>query len=486
MSALAAQPASAAAKPAGTAAADRVPLPAMLACGAGQAVDNTAIYLPKGMASPVFNMTLGIAPSQLSFLFMFFRLWEAFTDPIIGWISDQTRSRFGRRKPYILIGGILTGLAFPLMWFVPRTWSPGAMVWWLLVTGLILYTCFTVWAIPYGGLVTELTRDYDERSRVSAMRMYFARGATLAIGWAWAFTQLPWFNNLVTGKPDTLTGMRTLSIIVGAVLVVCAILPVFFAKEERYADAVAGGKTPFWTSIGQTMKNRPFLILIGVMMFYAAGIWTTGGLTIYLVRYHVYAGDAKAASIMTGWVATVGNLVGLFSVPVFTKVCIKIGKTRTLFLSILITAASSLVTWVTYSPEWPWLMLISAVLSAVGNVVMFIALPAMCMDVVDYDELHTGKRREGIYSAAFGWWIKCGAAVGFGLTGPLLEWTGFLASLGANQTPQAIFRLRVIFAILPVVALLSSLVLLRFYKLSRIRMDEIRHELEQRHATTPA
>ena len=180
-----------------TAAADRVSNPAKLACGAAGMADNLTVYLPKQIANPVFNMALGVAPSHISFLFMVFRLWDAFTNPLVGWISDQTRSRFGRRKPYILIGGLLLGMAFPLMWFVPRTWSPAAMVWWVLVTGLWMYACYAVWSVPFYGLVSELTRDYHERTRVTAVRAFFQKAAALGIGWAWAFTQLDCFKNPV-------------------------------------------------------------------------------------------------------------------------------------------------------------------------------------------------------------------------------------------------------------------------------------------------
>jgi GPH family glycoside/pentoside/hexuronide:cation symporter len=480
---MSAAPAAPASKPASAPKPDGVPVGVKLACGAPQMVDNLSIYLPKQMASPVFNMAMGVAPSQLSFLFMLFRFWDAFTNPLVGWLSDQTRSRFGRRKPYILIGGILTATAFPLMWFVPRSWSTSAMGWWVMATGLWLYACYSVWNVPYNGLVTELTRDYNERTRISAIRGFFAKTATIAIGWSWAFTQLPCFNDPATGKPDTLSGMRTLSLIVGAVILVCAVLPVFFAKEERYADALAGGKTPFWKSLGHTLSNRPFLILIGVVLLYAAGIFTTGGLTIYVVRYHVYGGDAKTASIMTGWIATIANIAGLISVPIFSKICVKIGKTRTLVISVLLVSTASVLTWVTYTPSNPWFILFSAVLGIPGHTALWIALPAMSADTVDYDELHTGRRNEGMYSAMFGWWMKCGAAVGFGLTGPLLEWTGFLASLGNAQTPEALFRLRALFAFLPAAAMLSSLILLRFYKLSPARMTEVRSELERRRAT---
>ncbi|MEI6198221.1 MAG: MFS transporter, partial [Verrucomicrobiota bacterium] len=116
-----------------------------------------------------------------------------------------------------------------------------------------------------------------------------------------------------------------------------------------------------------------------------------------------------------------------------------------------------------------------------GQTALWIALPAMGIDAIDCDEVQTGQRREGMYSAAFNWWMKCGMAVGFGLTGPILEWTGFLSSLGNNQSPEAIFRLRLIFAIVPAAALLSSLLLLRHYQLSPARMKEIRQELDQRH-----
>lgn len=460
---------------------DKVPMQTKLAYGAAGMVDGWGNYVPKSMANQVFNMTLGMSPAYISIAFLVFRLWDACTDPIMGWLSDRTRTRWGRRRPFILLGGVLTALLFPLIWFVPAGWSEPSMVAWLIGTGVLFYTAFTIWAMPYQSLLLEMTPDTHERTRVTAIRAYISKIGALGMGWIWAITQLPFFTDPATGKADTLLGMRTVSIVLAVLILVLATLPFFFVKERYYAQAVKSGrKESLIASLGQTFRNRPFVLLIGATITFSIGSNMTNGFGVYVNTYYVQGGDKAAASIMTGWVNTVSLITGMASIPLFTWLTRRVGKHVTLMIAMGVLAFSSLITWWTYNPAYPWLVLVNAVLNSPGMTGMWLVIPSMTADVVDQDELQTGERREGGYAAVYSWVIKASIAIGYGLSGPLLEITGFDAKLGAAQLPEALHSMRLWNAFIPAASMAAAFFFIVRYPLTSARMDEIRATLESR------
>ena len=218
---------------------DRVPVPTKLAYGAGGMVIIFLGHLPKNLATPIFVVALGLSPSLVSVAMLIFRVYEAVANPVTGWISDNTRSRWGRRRPFLFAGATLAGLVLPVMWFVSPGWSPNTQMIWFIGTGLVLYTFTSIFAMPYESLNFELTPDYNERTSVTSYKAFFQKIAIMVVSWAWFITQLPMFTNAVTGKPDAISGARALSVVVGLAVVGVGMLPVFFdrASVSAFADA---------------------------------------------------------------------------------------------------------------------------------------------------------------------------------------------------------------------------------------------------------
>ena len=204
-----------------------VPLGTKVAAGAGEAVINVGINLPKNFAFPIYNLILGVNPTLLGIALFIPRIWDAVLDPLMGSISDNTRSRWGRRKPYMLAGGLLTALAVGLLCFFPRGmherlgegvmfgFSHGDLFYagYLMVMSMLFYTVMTVFAVPYGALTMELTSDYADRTRVMSFRTFFTYGSGLLIGWLYAIASADWaiLKDPVTGQPDRSAG-RTRSV----------------------------------------------------------------------------------------------------------------------------------------------------------------------------------------------------------------------------------------------------------------------------------
>ncbi|HEX2100184.1 MAG TPA: MFS transporter, partial [Candidatus Synoicihabitans sp.] len=150
-------------------------------------------------AVPVYQMTLQLDPALLALALAIPRFWDAMTDPAMGVISDNTHSRWGRRRPYIVIGAILQGLAFGLIWMVPGSWGQGATAAWLVVTLLLFYSCFTVYSVPLYSLTYEMTPDYQERTRVAAFSGFFDKSGEFVYQWIFPLTQLALFSSVLMG-----------------------------------------------------------------------------------------------------------------------------------------------------------------------------------------------------------------------------------------------------------------------------------------------
>jgi len=457
---------------------DRVPFVQKASYGIGGTTENLASSLTQQMITPVFNIGLGISPTILGVVLMIFRLWDALADPVMGNISDNTRTRWGRRRPYIVVGGILTGLAFPLMWQARAEWGQPAIIAYAIVTGLLFYTAFTIWAMPYYSLGMEMTPDYDERTRVVAYRAFFSKFVGLVSGWIMALISLPMFAGS-NGEPDLAAGMRSAGWVIGAIILVVAVLPGLFVRERYYAETRSQPKIPLLKSFKETLHCRPFLVIMAIVIIQAQGYGLVGALGLYLNIYHVHAGDVQAASIIEGLKATACFLPGLLGVPLWTWFSEKFGKTNALAATLIIGMVANAMMYFCYTPAHPYLQILpSLLMSAFGYAVWMIA-PSMQADIVDYDELQTRERREGSFSAVFSWSLKFSGTLTAALSGLIIVWSGFdVQKYGPNQPAEVMRTMLAWYAFVPLGFCLLALFLLKLYPLTRERMHLIRTQLE--------
>jgi GPH family glycoside/pentoside/hexuronide:cation symporter len=233
---------------------DRVPLGQKLAYGAGNMVEHLTVHIPLAIFMPVFNIGLGLDPIILGMMLASWRIYDAILDPIMGAISDNTRSRWGRRRPYIVAGSILTALFFPLMWWVPVQSSETFKYVWIFLSGLLVYAGFTVWATPYYSLQLEMTPDYNERTNVSAYRAFAGKLITMAGSWVLAIASSGMFAD-ASGEADIPNGMRWVSLGMAALMIGVGVLPGFFNRERYYeGEASKQDKQKFWPSLKQTIS----------------------------------------------------------------------------------------------------------------------------------------------------------------------------------------------------------------------------------------
>jgi GPH family glycoside/pentoside/hexuronide:cation symporter len=459
---------------------DRVSFWLKSAYGASGAVNYFGSQLLKVLSAAIFVAGMGMSPGHIGWVFLVFRLWDACLYPFMGWISDNTRTRWGRRRPWVLVGGLLTGLIFPLLWLGQPNWSEFGKLAYLVGVGLVFYAAFTIWVMPFTSMLPEMTPDSDERTSISAYLAFFGKLAAITGTWIWSITQLPIFNDPITGQPDSLHGMRVVGMVLGLLIMMLSVLPAFLIKERNPDFIAKQPKEPFWPTFISTFQNIPFRVLATFAVIFGFCINLVQGQMFFLRTYYVLAGDTVFSAKQIGVEGTLSMGLGIAAIPFFTWLCRQIGKKETLIVSTCLILVATWLSWITYTPKYPWLALVTGVLLSPGYTGMWLVIPSMIGDVVDSEELRCGNRREGGFNAIFAWMGKASTSLAYGLAGMIVVWCGFEIAKKANQSPAAFLNIRLCFAILPTLFLVPGMILLASYPLSRRRMEEIRAELETR------
>jgi GPH family glycoside/pentoside/hexuronide:cation symporter len=463
---------------------DKVPLPAKAAYALGGTTDIFGHWLYNGLANPVFNVFLGLSPTQVSMSLGISRAIDAFTDPLFGWISDNTRSRWGRRRPYILFGSLIAGIGLPCLFLAQPGWSNAQIFAFMLISAGLYAPLISAYNMPYQSLGAELTPDYNERTSVLSWKAVIQKLSGMLLGAGVWFITLPYWNDPVTHQPNLARGAVWFAAICGFLMMVSGIANFVFVKERYYAKASSQGKVGAWNMVRSTLSCKPYLVLLGTAAVYAIPTGLIGSLGFYIGTYYVFHGDMALQGSFGFWGQVAYAVCGIAGVPAASYLAKRLGKPKALTYTLAAGLVAFGSSWWLYDPAHPWLSVVQTGLNGFSATGLWVVLPSMCVDVVDYDELTSHQRREGAYSSMFSWVLKCGMSVSMMIVGPLLdEVSGFDAKLGGNQTEETILWIRGLFTGIPVVALLIALLLIQFYPLTRERMHEIRTQLEARRGT---
>ena len=458
-----------------TAEKDRVSHGEKLAYGVGAIAENTMQNGINNMANPFFNVALGVSPALLGIATSVFRLWEAATDPVMGVISDRTESRFGRRKPYIIAGAVLTGLLFALMWWCPRGMSTTFYFGWFTLLSILFYTAFTIFGIPFVALGYEMSSDYHERTRIMSYRTWFSSLGGICIQWLFWLTQRSVFK-------DTVDGMRWVGIGVGILLLVLGAAPGLFIKERKLtlAEIEHNRQNIKFSGMLKVFSVAPFRCILWSLSWAILGMFLVVTLGFYINVFYIFGGDLKAASILIGVSGTFYHGCCMASVPMIAWVSGKLGKKAALMIFMFIAVLANLAKWWCFTPANPWLQLVATGLIAPGLSAIWTLLASMTADVTDFDELENGTRREGSFGAFYGWTMKLGFAFCFLVSGFILQWTGFDAKLGGAQPEETLFWLRLLYTVIPAGGILIAMVVIARFPINQQKAAEIRQQLETR------
>ena len=458
-----------------TKAEDRVPLGQKLAVGAGGFPIQNGGLIVQYMAQPIFQIFLGLNPALFGLAMTIPRIWDAFTDPVMGRISDRTQSRYGRRRPYVFVGALAVALTFLTIWMVPQSMGDTGTFLWLTIGSVLFFTVFTVFSVPFNALVYEQTPDYHERTRLMFYLALFYNIGNLCVNWYVPATNWSGFEN-------PLAGARWIALALALVVFLgMGILPAIFGKERFYKVAQKESKDiGFIKAIGQAASSKPMMGLVGIVFSLSFCGAIVNSIATYIVIYHVKAGDVSGGLVLNAWNGTGFAIVGFAGIFALRWLALKYGKRRAMFCVLVLTALGGISKWFIFTPEYPYLLLLDAVLNGPVWVSLAVIVPSMVADLCDWDEYKFGERREGIISSVFTWITKFGVSFTFLVSGIALYFSGFDEALGADQPDGAITVLRLFFVGASVLAPILAIFCLKLYTISEDSAYGIRNELEAR------
>ena len=462
-----------------TAPEDRIPLRQKSAYAVGMLVNNLqAAALPAMMV--ILNLGLGMNPFLVGLIAAIPRAFDAISDPMVGYISDHTRTRWGRRRPFIFSGALLSGLAFALMWQLPEGQTEGFYFWFFLTASILFFLTYTLYATPFVAFGYEMTADYHERTR---LHMFSNTAGQLV------WLGVPWFYAIMASETlfrDTVHGARTLAIAVGVTVAVLGIVPAIVCRERQAPKLESDGRqgllastVGFLKGIAITFKCRPFVRICLATFLVFNGYQLGFSFSLYVMIYYVFDGNDSNAGELLGWFGTVTAAATLGVIVLTGWLATRIGKRRTFFITISISLAGYAMKWFGYNPEHPYWLVYAAPLVAFGVGSLFTLMGSMIADVCDYDELTTHERREGVFGAIYWWMVKIGMALAGLLTGVMLNASGFDVELAA-QSERTLLLLRVFDVGVPLVTSALAIVIMLRYPISEGKAYEIRAELERR------
>ena len=419
---------------------------------------------------------VGLDPGWAGLALGIGRIWDALNDLIVGTLSDRTRSRWGRRRPYLLFGAIPFGLAFILMWLVPPTNEQTLLLIYYTAMYILFDTMFTLTNVPYIALTPEIAPTYDERTSLHSYRMAFSIG----LGLVAAVAPLA-IVEAIAGPNPTLAERRSAYAAMAAIIGILSIIPVyitFFAIHEN--PAYQGLPTP---SIRQSFHiaagNKAFLIAAGIYLLTWMPIDLIQFVLVFLLRD--YFGLA-AAGVDTVFALLFG--VAVLALPLWVWFSGRWNKNRAYQMGIAFLAVV-LVAMSFAQPGQSILIVILAILAGIGLSAAHAIPLAMLPDTIEWDELRTANRQEAAYYSVVTLIQKLVGAVTIALTGALLATTGYVeqtTNMNVTQPPEAIAAIRFLSGPLPALLFAGGIVLCAFYPLTRERHARLMKAIEKKRA----
>ncbi len=468
-----------------TGAVNQVPFGQKVAFGLGM-LANQMFPAALGIFMVVLVQDLGFPPFLWGILFFLPRIFDCFTDPIMGFISDNTRSKWGRRRHYVFAGAIIMGVSYFFMWQLYPENSLMYNFTYFLIWSIVFYLGITIFGVPYVAMGYEMSDDFHERTNIMAVAQWIGQWAWVIAPWFWVILYEPeWF-------ADAAAGCRELSIWVGASCMLLAMVPAIFIKSESTLDDtslmplsmqnIGSSLKEIFAGFKDAFQNTPFRKLCVATFFIYNSFYSIAAFSFFIIVYHMFDGDASAAGVWPTLHGSIGALATTFIViPTITYMSKKMGKKKTFLISQGISIIGYIMFWFLFVPGQPYLFLIALPFFSFGIGALFTLMMSMTADVCDLDELNTGKRREGIFGAIYWWMVKFGFAIAGLLSGLFMGWVGFTPD-AAVQPEGAVTGMRMFYSGFPIVGTLLAMWVMRDYDLTEEKAMEIKAQLDLKKA----
>ena len=415
--------------------------------------------------------TVLLGPALAGTAIMIGRVWDAITDPAVGYLSDHTYTRFGRRRPYLFVGAITLGFTMAALFWPPPFASSGGIFWYVVIVYCLVNTAYTLHNIPYGAWSPEITQDYNERTTLNGFRNLFAVAGTL-LG---AGLVLPLIAMFGSGA----AGWQGMGIVVGIFMAITGLIPVCMVPEKKH---VRGAHLPprFLTMLKDyagALRNKPYVCILIPWSLNLAGINVIQASLIYYFTYIYRLPDAFV-------IALAGMLlVCMASIPLWVAISKRLGKKVSYMIGMGFFAAMIGIFFLGAPHMDVRFAYIVMALAGIGFGTQYVTPFAIVADVTDVDFAQSGVRREGVYFGMFTFWSKIGQALGIWLVGILLELVGFVQPAFAGDIPVqsegTIRGIRWLVGPIPVLFFLAGIVVLYFYPITKQRFDRVIQQIQE-------
>ncbi|MGC1479443.1 MAG: MFS transporter [Chthoniobacterales bacterium] len=457
----------------------RVPLKTKVIWGFGGMADNFMFNTLTALGTLVYVNHFGLTPALAGLALALPRLIDAFTDPWIGNVSDNMRSRFGRRRPLMFFGVIGCALLLPLLWTpmavetAQNPWFSNIPFFYIVVVGSLLAVAYTLFVVPYTALGFELSSDYDERTRVIVWRMYIGLIASVAAGWLFRLAAADMFPNLGAGA-------FWVSVGVAIIVLVSGMIPVVGCRENVEVEKQEAIK--LIPAIKYTMTNKPFVILFVAYTTIIVALFVSQSISPLLIQHYVYQGSNKAIGNFQGWLMTLAVALSYASMFLITWISTLWSKRIAMMIGLSIVLAGTIVNYFAIDPRWPWAMFVAGGITFLGLQGCWLMIDSMVADVCDDDELATGRRREGMFSAVKGFALKAAQAITFGIGGYMATAVGYDPAVvdAAGLDEATAVRMKLALVGFQSLGLVLSIGLIWLYPISRARAADTQRLLEER------
>lgn len=408
---------------------------------------------------------VGLEPALAGSLFFITKLYDAVSDPLMGVISDRTRHRLGKRRPYLLAGALMLGISFLLIFIIPPLSSTALTVTVVVAALLFHATAYTVFSVPYLAMPAEMTSDYDERTKMMSYRVLF-----LMLGVTVGSVAGPKIVALGEGQ----AGYRWMAITFAVVACFAGFVAYFTTGRtgsRGLASSDDSSSVRFADGFQLLLRNRPFLLLVGVKLLQLAALASVLASAPYLFRFVLGLGPSDIGNYLLVFTAA-----GLLSIPVWRPFIHRYGKRNSYIVSVSLYALA-IATWVLWSDAEPdWLIYLRAVAIGFGSTGGLLCGQSLLPDTMEYGRLTSGKDTAGAYSGVFTTTEKLAGALGPLVVGVALSAAGLVkGDVGAEAQPDsAITAVLWLAALLPAALNLATIPVLLRYDLTKQKLADLR------------
>lgn len=438
-----------------------------LAYAGGGLTDYFYLNLDSVLIWPVLAINLKMNTILLGVAMAVARAVGCLTDPVAGNLSDNIETRWGRRRPFILLFGVLGGLLIPLVWTPPGT-AQMSLFWYTLVIWMLVTILYSFFTVPYNALGYELTSDYDDRTRVFSWRGYVQILAAFAAAWVWWFVMRPGFHG-------ALNGARYLSVLIGLLMMLCAMWTFLGTREKVKMSRQP--RMSILAAVRLAIKDKPFVMIQSALLLILVGMNWTSSLGIYLQVYYACRGNQQLASSLSGIGGSVVVIPSLIGMRLAAWISERLGKRESVLLCIFLTLLSVLsVVWI-LTPKHPYWVILNWIVNGMTIPAIIMLFSSMTADVCDDDQLVTGRRREGIFSAVNSLVTKVALITGTVLGGMMPALAGYINSKTAPTSVQ-LAHMKALLIVSQLIPVACAGAFIYFYPITRQRSRETQAKIQ--------